>query len=47
MTAIQVNEQIKIIRRATKTAIKSKASALKFLMDAGIVKQRPKANRSN
>ncbi len=36
MTDEQVNEQIEIIRRATKTASKSKKTARKFLRDAGI-----------
>lgn len=39
MTAIQVNEQIKILRKAGKAATKSKATALQFLIDAGIVKE--------
>lgn len=39
MTTIQINEQVRAIQQATKTASRSKASALKFLQDAGIFKR--------
>lgn len=39
MTTIEVSEQVKIIRKATKAASQSKASARKFLTDAGILKK--------
>jgi len=39
MTSIAVNDQINIIKEAAKQAGESKAKALKFLKDAGIVKQ--------
>jgi hypothetical protein len=38
MTITEINEQVRIIRQATKTGTKSKTDALKFLTDAGIVK---------
>lgn len=38
MTTIEINDQIKVIQQATKTAMKSKSSAMKFLVDAGIIK---------
>ncbi len=38
MVAIDVDEQVRIIEKATKDALKSKKSALKFLVEAGIVK---------
>jgi len=37
MVAIEVKEQVRIIRKAGKEAGKSKASALKFLKEAGII----------
>lgn len=39
MTAVEVNEQIKIIRKAGKAATKSQSSAMKFLIAAGIIKK--------
>jgi hypothetical protein len=41
MTDSIIKEQIKVIQRATENALKSKESALKFLTDAGIIKQSP------
>jgi hypothetical protein len=35
---VDVEEQIRVIREATRKAARSKESALKFLIDAGIVK---------
>lgn len=37
MTTAQINEQVKIIEKATKNASKSKESAIKFLKEAGII----------
>lgn len=45
MTSIEVAEQIRIIRKATKNASKSKESAIKFLTDAGILKKEKTPNR--
>ena len=39
MTQIAVQAQIDIIDKATKQAIKTKESAIKFLVDAGIMEQ--------
>jgi len=39
MTDILVEEQIKVIKRATKTASKSKETAIRFLEEAGIIKK--------
>jgi hypothetical protein len=39
MTSIAVKDQINIIKEAAKQAGESKAKALQFLKDAGIVKQ--------
>lgn len=44
MTQESIQTQVEIINRATATATKSKESALKFLVDAGIVKA-PKASK--
>jgi stage V sporulation protein SpoVS len=38
MTQIAIKTQIHAIQKATNEAIKTKASARKFLMDAGIIK---------
>ena len=38
MNQVTVQTQINAIRQATEKALKSKESALKFLVDAGIVK---------
>jgi hypothetical protein len=38
MTDTLIKEQIKTIEKATENALKSKESALKFLKDAGILK---------
>lgn len=40
MTQIAINTQVNAIKKATQDALKSKESALKFLMDAGIVKDK-------
>ncbi len=37
MTTTVINEQIQAIQKATQKALKSKESALKFLIDAGII----------
>jgi len=39
MTEQAVRKQIDVINRATEEGLKSKASAHKFLVDAGIVKE--------
>jgi hypothetical protein len=44
MAQIAIQTQIEVIKKATQEALKSKESALKFLVDAGIIqekKQRP------
>ncbi len=46
MTKAQVDEQIRIIREATKIASQSKETALQFLVDAGIVKPEKKHSKS-
>lgn len=38
MTQIAIQTQVEAIKQATQEALKSKESALKFLMDAGIIK---------
>jgi hypothetical protein len=43
MTQIAVTEQIEAIKKATQEALKTKESALQFLIDAGIVKDKKKA----
>ena len=43
MTQIAINQQIEAIRKVTTEALKSPETALKFLIDAGIVKE-PTAN---
>ena len=45
MTQIAINHQIEVIQKATQEALKSKESALKFLVDAGIVE--PKKDNTN
>ena len=40
MTDILIKEQVKTIEKATREASKSKASALKFLQDAGIIEKK-------
>lgn len=42
MTKEQIEEQIRVIRSATKKACKNKKTALKFLRDAGILKDKKK-----
>ncbi len=39
MTETQIKEQILVIKQATAEASKSKETARKFLMDAGIIKR--------
>lgn len=40
MTQIAINKQIEAIKKATEEALKSKESARKFLVDAGIIKDK-------
>ncbi len=40
MTQIAIQTQIEVIKKATKEALKSKESALKFLVDAGIIREK-------
>ncbi|MDQ6757931.1 MAG: hypothetical protein M3004_13465 [Bacteroidota bacterium] len=42
MTTTLIKEQIEAIQRATHTASQSRESALKFLKDAGIIKNSTK-----
>jgi len=44
MTQIAINKQIEAIRQATADALKSKESALKFLKDAGIIRDATTTN---
>lgn len=44
MTDFAINEQLSAIKKATDNALKSKEAALKFLQDAGIV--RDKSNQT-
>jgi hypothetical protein len=39
MTQTAIQEQIEAIRKVTEEALKTKESALKFLIDAGIIKE--------
>jgi hypothetical protein len=39
MNQIQIDTQVEAIKKVTKDAVRSKASALQFLKDAGIVKK--------
>lgn len=39
MTEKQIEEQIHIIKKATENALKSKKTTLRFLIEAGIVRQ--------
>ena len=47
MTQTLIQEQINIIKKATKKASKSKESALRFLKDAGIVMPRSASKPSS
>jgi hypothetical protein len=47
MTQIAINKQIEAIKQATQEALKTKESALKFLVDAGIVKEKENPTQSN
>jgi hypothetical protein len=40
MTDILIKEQVKTIEKATREASRSKANALKFLQDAGIIEKK-------
>jgi hypothetical protein len=40
MTQTAINTQIEAIKQATQEALKSKESAHKFLVDAGIIKEK-------
>lgn len=42
MTQIAIQTQVEAIKKATEKALKSKESALKFLSDAGILKDEKK-----
>ncbi len=51
MTQTAINTQIEVIKQATQEALKSKEAAHKFLVDAGIVKEKkeeepPKTNNN-
>lgn len=39
MTQIAINQQIEAIKDVTREALKSQEAAMKFLVDAGIVKE--------
>ena len=43
MTEIAIQRQIEAIKQATQEALRTKESALKFLIDAGIVKEKKDA----
>lgn len=50
MTQFAVQTQVEAIQKATAKALQSKESAIKFLMDAGIIKeekvvQKPKSKK--
>ncbi|HTE25470.1 hypothetical protein [Flavitalea sp.] len=45
MTQIAINQQIEAIKKVTQEALKSPETALKFLIDAGIVKEPPANNQ--
>jgi hypothetical protein len=45
MTQTAVNTQIEAIKQATQDALKSKESAHKFLVDAGIIKEKKEENQ--
>jgi hypothetical protein len=42
MTQSAINAQVEAIKQATENALRSKASAMKFLIDAGILKEEKK-----
>ncbi len=46
MTQIAINQQIEALKKVTREALKTKESALKFLVDAGIVKEKKEAPHS-
>jgi hypothetical protein len=41
MTQAQIDEQIQIIREVSAEALKSKEASRKFLIDAGIIQDKP------
>jgi hypothetical protein len=45
MTQIAINQQIEAIKKVTQEALKTKESALKFLVDAGIVKEKKETSQ--
>lgn len=45
MTQTAIKAQVEAINKATEIAAKSKESALKFLVDAGIIQQEPHRER--
>ncbi|MBS4063512.1 MAG: hypothetical protein KGZ74_03085 [Chitinophagaceae bacterium] len=45
MNTTAIREQIEVIRKATKKAMRSKKTARRFLLDAGIIVKKDKANR--
>ncbi|MCY7292237.1 MAG: hypothetical protein LH615_08655 [Ferruginibacter sp.] len=47
MSNSAVQAQVEIINKATQIASQSKEAALKFLMDAGIIKQEKKEPETN
>ena len=44
MTQIAIDQQIEAIKKVTQEALKTPETALKFLIDAGIVKAKPAAS---
>jgi hypothetical protein len=44
MTEIAIQKQIDAIKRGTEAALKSKKTALKFLIDAGILKDKKQSH---
>jgi hypothetical protein len=46
MTQIAINQQIEAIKKVTQEALKTKESALKFLVDAGIIKEKKGTSHS-
>ena len=47
MTEVAIQRQIEAIKQATQEALETKESALKFLIDAGIVKEKKDASFQN
>ncbi len=46
MTQIAIDQQVEAIKKVTQEALKTKESALKFLIDAGIIKEKKEALNS-